>query len=66
MLLEKIRKLNCDGCKLRTEHYLLSYDDTLILCRCLKCGRLEKDVQVISESTSQPYPTDESRPIYVV
>jgi hypothetical protein len=65
LLLEQIRKLNCDGCRLRTEHYILSDGDALIACRCLKYGLLQKNVQLASASVDQPYPVDESRPIYV-
>jgi uncharacterized Zn finger protein len=65
LLLEQIRKLNCDGCRLRTEHYIVSDGDSLIACRCLKCGQLKGDIQRMNES-DEAYPIDESRPIYVV
>ncbi len=65
LLLEQIRKLNCDGCKLKTEHYLLSDGDNLLVCRCLKCGRIKGDIQFVTESM-ESYPADESRPVYVV
>jgi hypothetical protein len=67
LLLEQIKKLNCDSCKLRTEHYLLSNEDgTLVLCRCLRCGRTYKDAKFVIERPEHSYPTDESRPIYVM
>ncbi len=65
MLLEQIRKLNCDGCKLRTEHYIVSDEDNLIVCRCQKCGRIERDIQFVTESV-EAYPLDKSKPVYVV
>jgi uncharacterized Zn finger protein len=64
LLLEQVRKLNCDGCKLKTEHYLLTDDGTLVACRCLKCGQIKENIQSLVES-HESYPMDESRPVYL-
>ncbi len=65
MLLEQISKLNCDGCKLKTEHYLVTDGDTLIDCHCLKCGQRNGAVQFVAES-HESYPMDPSRPAYIL
>jgi hypothetical protein len=65
LLLEQVRKLNCDGCKLKTEHYLVTKDDTVVDCRCLKCGQRKGEIQFVAEG-HESYPVDESRPVYVV
>lgn len=66
MLLEQIGKLDCDRCKLRTEHYFLSDDGNLILTRCLRCGAAKTGAEAASGEVQEAYPVDESRPAYVV
>ena len=39
MLAEQIVKMDCDRCKLRTEHYVLDYGDRPALVRSLRCGQ---------------------------
>jgi len=65
LLAEQIVKMDCDRCRLRTEHYLLDYGDTPTLCRCLRCGRVEKYPGLSSDS-KEPYPEDNRKPVYVV
>lgn len=62
---QRITKLDCERCKLRTEHYVQFAGDVVLLCRCLRCGLTEGDLQSGSES-NELYPEDESRPAYVV
>ncbi len=64
VLLEKIVKMDCEKCKLRTEHYLLDYGDGRVLCRCLRCGQVTRNSMVVSIGHG-PYPADDRRPIYV-
>jgi len=56
--------MDCDRCKLRTEHYILDYGDTPMLCKCLRCGQVKRNPAFISENKG-PYPIDDIRPIYV-
>jgi uncharacterized Zn finger protein len=65
LLLEQIRKLDCDRCKLKTEHYLLTNEETVVTLRCLMCGQPKGNIQFVAES-HKSYPADESRPVYVV
>lgn len=64
MLAEQIVKMDCDRCKLRTEHYVLEYGDRLVLCRCLRCGQVKRNPGFHPES-KEPYPVDDRKPIYV-
>ena len=63
MLTEQIVKLDCERCKLRTEHYVLDYGDRPTLVRCLKCGHGSMNL-VLAEH--EPYPSDDRKPVYVV
>ena len=63
MLTEQIVKLDCERCRLRTEHYVLDYGDRPALARCLKCGRVTTNFVLVRH---EPYPTDNRKPIYVV
>ena len=64
MLAEQIVKMDCDRCKLRTEHYVLDYGDKPALLRCLRCGHVTTNTGV--PVGHEPYPVDDRRPIYVV
>ena len=64
MLSEQIVKMDCDRCKLRTEHYILDYGDAPMLCKCLRCGQVKKNPAFISEN-KRPYPIDDIKPVYV-
>ena len=64
MLAEQIEKMDCDRCKLKTEHYVLDYGERLVLCRCLRCGQVKSNPRFSSESR-EPYPVDDRKPIYV-
>ncbi len=64
LLAEQIVKMDCDRCKLRTEHYVLDYGDRPALVRCLRCGHVITNVGV--PINHEPYPTDDRKPIYVV
>ena len=64
MLTEQIVKMDCDNCRLRTEHYLLDYGDTPMLCRCLRCGQVKK-YPGIATQIKETYAEDNRRPIYV-
>jgi len=65
LLAEQIVKMDCDRCRLRTEHYLLDYGDTPMLCRCLRCGQVKK-YPGLSAQTKEPYPEDNLKPVYVI
>ncbi len=56
--------MDCDRCKLKTEHYLLDYGDRPVLCRCLRCGQVKPNPGYASES-HKSYPVDDRKPIYV-
>ena len=64
MLAEHIAKMDCDRCKLRTEHYVLDYGGKPALTRCLRCGHVTATTGVPVDH--EPYPTDDRKPIYVV
>jgi late competence protein required for DNA uptake (superfamily II DNA/RNA helicase) len=64
LLLQQILKLNCERCKLRTEHYVQMRDGAVVLCRCLRCGQ-PKMKQSLAEEDPRSYPQDDRRPIYV-
>lgn len=61
LLLQQIVKLNCERCRLRTEHYVQIRDGTLLVCRCLSCGQTRRNL--VEEDRS--YPSDDRRPMYV-
>ena len=61
MLLERILKLNCERCRLRTEHYIQIRDGIILFCRCLRCGQLKRNIG----EENHTYPPDELKPIYV-
>ena len=63
MLSEQIVKMDCNRCKLRTEHYIIDYGDTPMLCKCLRCGQVKKN-PALSEN-KRPYPIDDIKPVYV-
>jgi uncharacterized Zn finger protein len=65
LLLEQIVKMDCDRCRLKTEHYVLDNDDNPVLCRCLRCGQVKRN-QGFSSEGREPYPVDDRKPIYVV
>jgi uncharacterized Zn finger protein len=64
LLTEQIVKMDCDRCKLKTEHYLLDYRDRPVLCRCLRCGQVKRSPEFSSENR-ESYPVDDRKPIYV-
>ena len=63
LLAEQIVKLDCERCKLRTEHYVLDYGDRPVLVRCLRCGHVTTNSVLVEH---EPYPADDRKPIYVV
>ena len=65
ILLQRIAKLDCERCKLATEHYVQSRDGAAVLCRCLRCGEVSKE-SLLSERQERMYPDDDRRPLYVV
>jgi uncharacterized Zn finger protein len=65
MLLERISKLDCDTCKLRTEHYVQSRAGAAVVCRCLRCGHARRE-NLLSEAQERLYPEDNGRPLYVL
>ena len=65
MLTEQIVKMDCERCKLKTEHYLLDYGDTPMFCRCLRCGQVNK-YPGLSAQIREPYLEDNCKPVYVV
>ncbi|MDG6971359.1 MAG: hypothetical protein JRN54_09685 [Nitrososphaerota archaeon] len=64
MLREQIVKLDCERCKLRTEHYVVDYGDRPALVRCLRCGHITTNSgpQYLNH---EPYPEDGRKPLYV-
>ena len=64
MLTEQIVKMDCERCRLRTEHYVLDYGDRPALVRCLRCGHVTTNLGV--PVGHEPYPVDDRRPIYVI
>ena len=64
LLLEQIRKLNCEGCLLKTEHYVQKSDSEVLFSRCLKCGRVTSGT-IERQKIGQDFPTDDQRPVYV-
>lgn len=66
MLLQRIAKLDCETCKLRTEHYVQSRDGVAVLCRCLRCGQVKKENLLSGPQEEGLYPEDNRRPIYVL
>ncbi|MDG6923545.1 MAG: hypothetical protein JRN67_09665 [Nitrososphaerota archaeon] len=65
ILIQRIAKLGCEACKLRTEHYVQSRDGVTILCRCLKCGQVKRE-NLLSGPRETSYPEDDGRPLYVL
>jgi uncharacterized Zn finger protein len=65
LLREQIVKIDCDRCKLRTEHYVVDYGDKPALVRCMKCGHvvLNSGLRYMSH---EPYPADDWKPVYVM
>lgn len=64
MLFQQVSKLNCEKCRLKTEHYVQILDGMVLMCRCLKCGRVRMNPQLTREEL-QPYPPDDATPVYV-
>ncbi|MDG7006896.1 MAG: hypothetical protein JRN06_01480 [Nitrososphaerota archaeon] len=64
MLLQQVLKLNCETCRLKTEHYVQIWNGMAMMCRCLKCGKVRMKPQLTREEL-RPYPADESKPVYV-
>jgi uncharacterized Zn finger protein len=64
LLREQIVKMDCDRCKLTTEHYLLDYGYRPVLCRCLRCGHVTTNPGSFPVG-HEPYPIDDRKPIYV-
>jgi len=65
LLTEQIVKMDCERCRLKTEHYLLDYGDTPMFCRFLRCGQVKK-YPGLSAQIREPYPEDNCKPVYVV
>jgi len=65
LLTEQIVKMDCERCRLKTEHYLLDCGDTPMFCRCLRCGQVNK-YPGLSAQIREPYPEDNCKPVYVV
>lgn len=65
MLLQRITRLDCETCKLRTEHYVLSRDGVAAFCWCLRCGQGKKE-NLLSETQEKAYPDDDRKPIYLL
>ena len=63
LLTEQIVKLDCDRCKLKTEHYVVDYGGSPTLVRCLRCGQVKNNPEV--QSHNEKYPDDSHKPIYV-
>ena len=64
MLTEQISKLDCDVCRLKTEHYVLVSGDTPVMSRCLRCGRAQENPRIIINNP-ESYPSDNRKPVYV-
>lgn len=64
MLREQIMKMDCDRCRLRTEHYVVDYGDRPALVRCLRCGHVESVNSGLSHVCHEPYPVDDRKPLY--
>lgn len=64
MLREQIVKMDCDRCRLRTEHYVVDYGDRPALVRCLRCGHVTTS-SGFSSSDHKPYPKDDLKPVYL-
>ena len=64
MLLQQILKLNCQGCRLKTEHYVQIWNGMVLTCECLKCGKVRASPQLTREEL-QPYPMDDGTPAYL-
>lgn len=63
MLTEQITRMDCDRCRLQTEHYVLDYGDIPALVRCMRCGHVTPNLG--TPILHEPYPIDDRRPIYV-
>ena len=64
MLLQQILKLNCEKCRLKTEHYVQIQNDVVLVCRCLKCGQMRVNPS-LTEEELRSYPPDDRKPVYV-
>lgn len=64
MLLQQIVKLNCERCRLKTEHYVQIWNDMVLMCECLKCGKVRTNPSFTREEL-QPFPADNRSPVYV-
>lgn len=64
LLKELIVKMDCERCKLQTEHYVVDYGDRPALVRCLRCGHVTMNpgLQYVFH---EPYPVDDRKPVYV-
>jgi len=64
LLREQIVKMDCDRCRLRTEHYVVDYGDGPALVRCLRCGHVTTNSGP-RYASHKPYPEDDRKPLYV-
>ena len=56
--------MDCERCKLKTEHYLVDSGGKEVLCRCMRCGYISISNAFPTEG-HEPYPIDSRRPLYV-
>ncbi len=64
LLREQIVRMDCERCKLKTEHYLVDNGEKELLCRCMRCGYITMSTVFFTEG-HEPYPIDSRRPLYV-
>ena len=64
MLLQQIMRLNCERCRLRTEHYVQIWNGVVLMSHCLKCGQMRTNPDLTKEEL-QSYPPDDRKPVYV-
>lgn len=56
--------MDCDRCRLQTEHYVLDYGDRPTLVRCMRCGHVTTNMGIPVKH--ELYPMDNRKPVYVV
>jgi hypothetical protein len=64
LLREQIVKMDCERCKLRTEHYVVDYGDRPGLIRCLGCGHVTTS-SGLGYASHWSYLLDDRKPVYV-
>ena len=59
LMTQEILPLNCEKCRLRTEHARIRTPDGTFSYRCLKCGNMRSSA---NESEEKNYPKDDTMP----